>query len=166
MHDQDARFASNQCDRNEVVERMKLQLRIQSRADRIGLRSEQKRVTIRRDFAASSAPIVAPAPGLFSTTTCWPRRFGSSWAMIRVGPSTAPPGENGTMIRIAVTGSPARAAAPDRRHPDSRRKPGPGGAQVSWIDHRVSILTMQFHHRSARCFRLEIRCVHLCVVLA
>src|SRR5436309_15892513 len=58
-----------------------------------------------------SEPIVAPAPGLFSTTTCWPRRLPSSCAITRIGPSTAPPGENGTTTLTGRDGYAACAPA-------------------------------------------------------
>jgi hypothetical protein len=49
-------------------------------------------------------PIVAPAPGLFSTTTCCPSRLLNCSAITRIGPSTAPPGEKGTITLIGREG--------------------------------------------------------------
>ena len=63
--------------------------------------------------ATISLPIIAPAPGRLSITTCWPQRFDNSCAMIRIGPSTAPPGENGTMTRTTRDGNVCARAKPD-----------------------------------------------------
>ncbi|MNV13143.1 hypothetical protein D3C71_1037710 [compost metagenome] len=43
-----------------------------------------------------SAPIIAPAPGRFSTTTVTPRRSPSCWPTRRAMTSVNPPGGNGT----------------------------------------------------------------------
>src|SRR5438552_767787 len=57
--------------------------------------------------------MVAPAPGRFSTMTLWPRRLPRSCAIRRIGPSTAPPGEKGTITRTGRDGnSSACAGAP------------------------------------------------------
>src|SRR5262245_28531200 len=45
--------------------------------------------------------MVLPAPGRFSTITPWPQSSWSFGAIIRVGTSTAPPAEYGT---ISLTG--------------------------------------------------------------
>jgi hypothetical protein len=44
------------------------------------------------------------APGLFSTTTGWPKRTLSRSATMRVTVSLAPPGGNGTTMRIERSG--------------------------------------------------------------
>ena len=48
IDDDDARFATDQRDRREVVDRIESQVRIQGRTDRIGLRSQQQRVAVGR----------------------------------------------------------------------------------------------------------------------
>ena len=55
-------------------------------------------------FATTSAPIVVPAPGRFSTRTCWPRLCVSSAASARENVSVAPPGANGTTMRTGFEG--------------------------------------------------------------
>ncbi|MDT4823992.1 hypothetical protein FQZ97_572330 [compost metagenome] len=52
-------------------------------------------------LATYSDAIMVPAPGLFSTSTGWPRRLCSRSASRRDMMSAAPPGENGT---TSVTG--------------------------------------------------------------
>src|SRR3954463_6644344 len=47
-------------------------------------------------LATLSAPIVEPAPGRLSTTTCCPSASVNFWVRIRPGTSAAPPAENGT----------------------------------------------------------------------
>src|SRR5438094_2316919 len=47
-------------------------------------------------FATKSAPMLPPAPGLFSTTTGWPSACCSLAAMRRAERSTGPPGAYGT----------------------------------------------------------------------
>ena len=51
--------------------------------------------------ASAVAPSVAPAPGLLSTLTAWPRRAASFSAMRRATTSTPPPGGYGA---ISVSG--------------------------------------------------------------
>jgi hypothetical protein len=55
-------------------------------------------------LATISAAIVVPAPGRFSTITCWPRLFVISAAVVRANVSVAPPGANGTSMRIGLFG--------------------------------------------------------------
>ena len=54
--------------------------------------------------AASTRPIVPPAPALFSTTTVHPVDFASSVATSRDEMSVPPPGGNGTIRRIGLVG--------------------------------------------------------------
>src|SRR6185295_19379819 len=56
------------------------------------------------DFATESAPMVPPAPGLFSTNTCLPSALDRRGASIRAGVSAKPPGESGTTRRIGRDG--------------------------------------------------------------
>src|SRR5258706_15957285 len=60
------------------------------------------------DFATYSAPIAAPAPGLFSITTGCLIRFDTPSAAARAMRSFAPPGEDGT---IHLTGRSGHSAA-------------------------------------------------------
>src|SRR5262245_49204087 len=52
----------------------------------------------------TSAAIVVPAPGRFSTITCWPRVFVISAAVTRAKVSVAPPGANATTRRTGLAG--------------------------------------------------------------
>src|SRR5262249_44618717 len=52
-------------------------------------------------LATATRPSEPPAPGLFSTTTCRPRRAASSPATMRAIPSADAPGANGATICIA-----------------------------------------------------------------
>src|SRR5690349_14991660 len=58
-----------------------------------------------------SAPSVAPAPGLLSTTMGWPSALEAPSAAARAIRSLAPPAEKGTTRRIGLAGQ-ACAAAP------------------------------------------------------
>ena len=51
-----------------------------------------------------SAPILPPAPAMFSTITDCPQALPSSMPMARAKISVLPPGVNGTMIRIVLLG--------------------------------------------------------------
>ena len=104
MHDQDARFASNQCDRNEVVERMKLQLRIQRRTDRIGLRSEQKRVAIRRGLRGELGTDRRPAPRFVFNDDLLAQTFRKFLGNDPRRAINRAAGRRGTMIRIGRDG--------------------------------------------------------------
>src|SRR5262245_33992437 len=53
----------------------------------------------------TSAAIVVPAPGRFSTITCWPRVFDISAAVTREKVSVAPPGANATTRRTGLAGN-------------------------------------------------------------
>src|SRR5215475_1931864 len=48
--------------------------------------------------------MLAPAPGLFSITTCWPQTSESRAPTLRAMMSVAPPGTNGTMRRTKRVG--------------------------------------------------------------
>src|SRR4029453_15103041 len=78
-------------------------------------------------FAAMSAPIVPPAPGRFSTTTCWPSALVSWSAMTRAKMSVDWPGGKGTTILIGLAGQ-VCASTPDATDAaptasSSRRRP-------------------------------------------
>ncbi len=64
-----------------------------------------------RAFATKSAPIVPPAPGLFSTNTCSPMAVDSRAARIRAGTSANPPGDSGTTMRTGRFGQVCADAA-------------------------------------------------------
>jgi hypothetical protein len=49
-------------------------------------------------------PTVPPAPGRFSTTTCWPIRSDSFCARMRPNVSELPPGACGTISLIGRDG--------------------------------------------------------------
>src|ERR1700682_962340 len=51
------------------------------------------------------------APGLGSTSTCWPRRVVRPSAITRTRASIAPPGLNGTTMRIGLVGQALSARA-------------------------------------------------------
>src|SRR5688572_30774504 len=55
-------------------------------------------------FATRSEPITPPAPGLFSTTTGWPRSGESCCATTRATVSELPPGGKPTTMRTARSG--------------------------------------------------------------
>ena len=63
------------------------------------------------DRAVSAAPMLPPAPGLFSTVTGWPMDFASSRPIARAVMSTPPPGGKGQIMRIGFEGN-AWASAP------------------------------------------------------
>src|SRR5262245_64815491 len=48
--------------------------------------------------------MLAPAPGRFSITTCWPQTSDSRAPMVRAMMSVAPPGTNGTIRRTKRVG--------------------------------------------------------------
>jgi hypothetical protein len=48
--------------------------------------------------------MVEPAPGRFSTITCWPRLADIDWPVSRAMVSIGPPGGNGTIILIGLSG--------------------------------------------------------------
>ena len=55
-------------------------------------------------LATSATPIWPAAPGLFSTTTGWPKRSARCGPMVRAIRSTLPPGGNGTTMRTGLLG--------------------------------------------------------------
>src|SRR5262245_49180343 len=56
------------------------------------------------------------APGLGSTSTCWPSLAVNPSAMTRTRASIAPPGLNGTTMRMGLVGhAPCAQPADDRR---------------------------------------------------
>ena len=56
-------------------------------------------MAVGRGSATSSAAMLVPPPGRFSTTTCWPHSFDSGSAMRRAATSVGPPGASGTIRR-------------------------------------------------------------------
>jgi hypothetical protein len=65
------------------------------------------------DFAASSAPMLPPAPARLSMTTVCPQASPSWRPSSRATMSVAPPGENGTMMRTGRLGNSA-CATPEK----------------------------------------------------
>src|SRR5262249_23084288 len=59
------------------------------------------------DLATYSAPMLLPAPGLFSMNTCWPHIAESLSASMRATISVGPPAATGTMMRTGLVGYPA-----------------------------------------------------------
>src|SRR5262249_22177863 len=55
-------------------------------------------------FATTAAPRLVPAPGLFSTTACWPQMRESRSVVRRATVSVEPPGANGTTTRTGRVG--------------------------------------------------------------
>ena len=62
------------------------------------------------DWATNAAPMVVPAPGLFSTTTDWPNRVDMRAATNLAPVSSPPPGAMPTMRRIGRLGKLLSAA--------------------------------------------------------
>ncbi|MFJ0639712.1 hypothetical protein WLU61_11515 [Bordetella bronchiseptica] len=74
-------------------------------------------------MATMFEPMLPPAPGLFSTTTVCPRTSVSCLATSRPSVSTAPPGANGTTMRIGWPGQASAAAAGAADRPPSIMAP-------------------------------------------
>src|SRR5437764_14477483 len=89
--------------------------------------------------------MVAPAPGLFSTMTASPKRLDSSCAIRRIGPSTAPPGENGTITRIGLDGYACASAV----EADRERATAAARAANPILD-RVAIISALMRQGSSR----------------
>ena len=51
-----------------------------------------------------ATPTTLPAPGRFSTITCWPHISVSFGPIVRASASVALPAPNGTMMRIGLVG--------------------------------------------------------------
>ncbi|MNV71486.1 hypothetical protein D3C71_1645080 [compost metagenome] len=64
-------------------------------------------------MAASAVPRVPPAPGLLSTTSCWPRSAATRWVTTRATRSVAPLAGKGTITRTGRSGQLACACAAD-----------------------------------------------------
>jgi hypothetical protein len=60
--------------------------------------------------AMAAGPTVPPPPGLFSTTTVWPKYFFVDSAKTLRNISVAPPGDQGQMIVIGFVGKSAAIA--------------------------------------------------------
>src|SRR5262245_37804544 len=57
-------------------------------------------------------PVLPPAPGMFSVTTCWPHVSDNFCATMRAITSVGPPAANGTIRRTGFAGQPSAAALP------------------------------------------------------
>src|SRR5215467_8607208 len=65
------------------------------------------------ELATAAAPILVPAPGLFSITSCWAQMPDRRSAVMRATVSVDPPGAYGTTIRTGRLGQAwANAARP------------------------------------------------------
>ena len=62
-------------------------------------------------LATSLAPLLPPAPGLFSTMKVWPKTFCNSGAKARARMSVVPPAANGTTMRTGLDGQACARAA-------------------------------------------------------
>src|SRR5262245_47625872 len=108
----------------------------------------------------TSAAIVVPAPGRFSTITCWPRVFDISAAVTREKVSVAPPGANATTRRTGFAGNacahaPAEALATviSRTILQSCFMPFSSRSQVT--GHRsLQVLVKEIHRQRERAVRL------------
>src|SRR5689334_13432455 len=96
-----------------------------------------------------SAPMLPPAPALFSTTKDWPRDLVSSCATARARMSVVPPALKGTTIRTGLEGQApcakdrpgteearARKPAPESR----RRREGQGWLRLTGISFGFFVL--------------------------
>src|SRR6266498_2276162 len=79
------------------------------------------------DFAASSMPIIWPAPGRLSTTNCWPSDSESLCATERAMMSVPPPAAEGTMKRTGFAGYAVWAAAPSDNRANRKSEGVPSG---------------------------------------
>src|ERR671911_2611223 len=77
-------------------------------------------------LATCSAPMLPPAPGLFSTMTFAPHVSERRWAIIRARTSVAPAGGKGqTTLIVRLLG---QVCAPQRRREETGGKAGRDGA--------------------------------------
>src|SRR5712691_2132514 len=79
------------------------------------------------DLAASSMPIIWPAPGRLSTTNCWPSDSESLCATERAMMSVPPPAAEGTMKRTGFAGYAVWAAAPSDNRANRKSEGVPSG---------------------------------------
>src|SRR5215472_5270915 len=87
-----------------------------------------------RARAAFAAAILPPAPGLFSTTTAWPRTFLKWSGKSRAERSALPSAGNGTRTAIVLLGQDQTRAAPSSERPQRglqrRRHPRSGCGEL------------------------------------
>src|SRR5689334_6597544 len=68
------------------------------------------------DLATRDEPSIAPPPGTFSTTTCWPNRSEKPWAKTRATTSVPPPAAKLTInLMVQLVGDSAAARLDDPR---------------------------------------------------
>src|SRR6266699_4944214 len=93
------------------------------------------------DFAASSMPIIWPAPGRLSTTNCWPSDSESLCATERAMISVPPPAAEGTMKRTGFAGYAVWAAAPSDNRANRKGEEVPSGGM------RRPFCALEWHRR-------------------
>src|SRR5262249_17212310 len=129
-------------------------------------------------LATTSAPILPPAPGRFSTMTGWPRVLASSSPTARASTSTSPPAGNAAIMRMAFVGHacapPAHATAAanaaarlrnaanvrgnNRMTPSACRRLGAGHGRVHARRRRAHVhaFARRFSHESYHQMALEL----------
>src|SRR6185503_20066955 len=94
------------------------------------------------DFAMSAAPMVPPAPPLFSTSTGWPSVSLMRWPIRRATMSVVPPAGNGTTTRIGLDGNDWASALPatmlNSRTSDLMSAPDLAAVVLRDRDHRAA----------------------------
>src|SRR5512137_2306457 len=93
------------------------------------------------------------APGLGSTSTCWPSFTVSPSAMTRTRASIAPPGLNGTTMRMGLVGQPPPAPPGCAQPPDERK--GAANAAVTTLRLPIAFRDISLF---SPCARREITC--------
>lgn len=97
MHHEHKRRHAQQCDRVEILQRVKADLGV-----KMGIKYEWPAQRTSKVYpsagllATNFAPMFPPAPGLFSTMTGCPSDWASRSETIRARMSFPPPGANGT----------------------------------------------------------------------
>src|SRR5947207_2167873 len=104
-----------------------------------------------------SEAMLPPAPGLFSTTTCWPHISDSLAPTTRPMVSTPPPGVNGTIMRTkrlghagwasaegATVGASAEAAASETKWRRSIMRIPLFGLDAGSFDERAPLVHLGF----------------------
>ena len=106
MHGEHRRRHADLRDRREILHRIVRHLAVEAGIDRVGRdRRDQQRVAVGRATSRPwSAPILPPAPTLFSTKNCWPSSSDSLAAKMRPTMSVGPPAENDTTMRTGRLG--------------------------------------------------------------
>ena len=87
----DIRRGGDQRHRREVLDRVVRHLGVHARIDDEAGAHDQDRVAVGRRLATMAMPVLPPAPGMFSTTTCWPQVSDSFCATTRAITSVGPP---------------------------------------------------------------------------